>query len=73
MIWIGIEFFFKVEYLVCRNCCFWKNLIGDRYGHRCEEGNVAKNLGYAISIIIYFLNYFASPKSCNSDIRIFWD
>ena len=50
-----------VDQFVCKNRCFWKNLIGDRHGHRYEEGNEAKYLGYAISLLVSLLDSFALP------------
>ena len=52
--WIGIGSFFIVDQLGCKNICFWKNGLDERNGHRCEEGNEAKYLWYAISILVFF-------------------
>ena len=59
--WKGLGYFFMVEHLVCKKHCLWKNRIGGRYGHICEEGNEAKNLGIVISLLAYFLNCLDSP------------
>ena len=52
--WRGLGSFFMVGQLVYRTHCFWKNGLGARYGHRCEEGNVAKYLVY-VSFFFFFL------------------
>ena len=70
---IGLGFSFMVDQLGYKNTCLWKNGIGERYGHICEEVNEAKNIGLAISLIISFLNYFYLTKFWVAEIQIFWD
>ena len=56
-----LDFFLMVDQLVWKTRCFWNNGLGEIHVHRCKEANGAKKLGYGISIIVSFLNYFASP------------
>ena len=60
IVWRGLGYLFMVDQLGCKTSCFRKNGIGVRHGYRREEGNEAKYLGYSISLIVLFLNYFAS-------------
>ena len=50
-----------VDHLGCKTCCFCKNVIGGRHGNRYEEVNESKYLWYAISLLLFLLDYFASP------------
>ena len=56
-----LDLFFMVDQLVWKTHCFWNNGLGEINVHRCKEANGAKKLGYDISIIVSFLNSFASP------------
>ena len=59
--WIVLVSLFIVEHIVYKTLCFWKNGLGDRHGHICEEGNDTKKLWYAIPPLVFFLSYFDSP------------
>ena len=48
-----------VEQLGWENRCFWKNGLGGRHGHRCEEGNEAEYLWYVFFPLVFILNSFA--------------
>ena len=47
-----------VDYIDCKKLFFCNNIIVVRHGHRCKEGNEAKNLGYVIYILVFLLKTF---------------
>ena len=54
-------YFFVVDQLGCKTISLCYNGIGGRHVHRCKEVNESKNLGYAISLLVFFLDSSASP------------
>ena len=61
IIWRELRSLFMVDQIGFKTHCFFKNGLGGRHGHRCKEVNEAKYFWYAISFLVFFLNYFTSP------------
>ena len=70
IVWRGLGSFFMMYQIGWKTCCFWKNGVCGRHGHRCKKGNEAKYLGGDISLIASFLDYFSFPCSLNAEVNI---